>query len=358
MEQKKAAILRLENGMEFQGFSFGYYGETDGEVVFSTAMVGYPDSLTDPSYSGQILCVTFPLVGNYGVPEGGTDMYGISKNFESEKIHVRGLIISDYSFNYSHRDAVKSLDEWMKENKIVGIYGVDTRELTKTLRDEGAMLGMIVPVGSKKEFPVEDPNSINQIEIVSCKEVIEYGEGKKTVVLVDCGVKHNILRCFMDREIKVVRVPWNYDFTDMEYDGVFVSNGPGNPEFCNVAVENLKKAMKKDKPIFGVCMGNQLLSMAAGANTYKLKYGHRSHNQPVRMVGSERCFITSQNHGYAVDATTLGKDWEEWFVNMNDGTNSGIRHISKPFYSVQFYPETSSCPTDTGFIFDEFISKL
>jgi len=321
-------------------------------------MVGYPESLTDPSYSGQILTVTYPLIGNYGVPQEGPDEKGISRNFESERIWVRGLVISDYSFDYSHWDAVKSLDEWLKEHKIPGIFGIDTRAVTQTLREKGSMLGMIVPEGEKKDFPVDDPNLVNQIALVSCKEPIVYGEGSKTVAMVDCGVKHNILRCFMERGVKVIRVPWDYDFNTLEYDGLFISNGPGNPQFCNITVANLRKAMEGDKPIFGICMGNQLLARAGGANTYKLKYGHRSHNQPVRMVGTNRCFITSQNHGFAVDDATLGKDWEPWFVNMNDGTNEGIRHKSKPFCSVQFHPEASSGPTDTNFLFDEFIGKL
>ena len=358
METRKKAILRLENGAEFQGWAFGADVPCDGEVVFSTAMVGYPESLTDPSYSGQILCVTFPLVGNYGVPDGGVDKWGISKNFESEKIWVRGLVISDYSFNYSHWDAVKSLDEWMKEQGIPGIWGIDTRAVTQILRDNGSMLGMIVREGDEKEFPVQDPNLENQIALVSCKEVTTYGEGDKTVVLVDCGVKHNILRCFVNRGVKLIRVPWDYDFNQLEYDGLFISNGPGNPEFCTATVEHIRTAMQSDKPIFGICMGNQLLARAGGASTFKLKYGHRSHNQPARMLGSNKCMVTSQNHGFAVDDKTLGEDWEPWFVNMNDGTNEGIRHKTKPFFSVQFHPEASSGPTDTEFLFDLFLSKL
>ena len=356
--QKKGATLRLADGTEFRGWSFGYDGPCDGEAVFSTAMVGYPESLTDPSYSGQILCVTYPLVGNYGVPSEGVDEQGISLNFESEKIWVRGLVISEYSFNFSHWDAVKSLDQWLKEQKIPGIYGVDTRALTQLLRENGSMLGMIVPDGVQKDFPVPDPNLENQVAIVSCKEVIRYGSGSKKVVLVDCGVKHNILRCFVNRGVELIRVPWDYDFNTLEYDGLFISNGPGNPALCDVTVENIRKAMKTGKPIFGICMGNQLLARAAGASTYKLKYGHRSHNQPARMIGTDRCYITSQNHGFAVDDSTLGEGWEAWFVNMNDGSNEGIRHKSLPFCSVQFHPEASSGPTDTKFLFDEFIAKL
>lgn len=361
MQSNKKAKLILENGLEFQGYSFGYSEPAHGEVVFSTAMVGYPESLTDPSYSGQILCVTYPLIGNYGVP---TDVVenGISKFFESEKIHVRALVISDYSFNYSHWNAVKSLDEWLREQKIPGIFGIDTRELTKILREKGAMLGKIVPEGVDENFTVPDPNLENQVDIVSCKEVIVYGkeEGKKKkkVVLVDCGVKNNILRCLVGRDIEVIRVPWNYNFNTLEYDGLFISNGPGNPDLCGEAVENIRTAMQGSKPIFGICMGNQLLSKAGGAKIFKLKYGHRSHNQPVRMAGTERCFITSQNHGFAVDNNTLGTDWEPLFINMNDGTNEGIKHKSKPFFSAQFHPEASSGPTDTEFLFDEFIKML
>ncbi len=358
MKNKIGAVLKLENGMEFRGWSFGYEQACDGEVVFSTAMVGYPESLTDPSYSGQILCVTYPLIGNYGVPEQGLTSENISTNFESEKIWTRGLIISDYSYQYSHWDAVKSLDEWLKEQKIPAIYGVDTREITKVLRNNGSMLGMIVPDGVEKDFPVADPNAVNQIALVSCKEVIRYGSGDKKVVLVDCGVKHNILRCFLDRGVELIRVPWDYDFNQLEYDGLFISNGPGNPEFCEITINNIRKAYEKDKPIFGICMGNQLMARAAGASTYKMKYGHRSHNQPVRMNGTNNCFITSQNHGYAVDDNTLSEPWETWFSNMNDGTNEGIRHKTKAFCSVQFHPEASSGPTDTQFLFDEFISKL
>ncbi len=358
MDIKNPATLKLRNGMEFKGFSFGSPAPCDGEVVFSTAMVGYPESLTDPSYSGQILCVTYPLIGNYGVPDEGPDEWGISRNFESEKIWVRGLIISDYSFKYSHWDAVKSLDTWLKEQGIPGVYGVDTREITKVLREHGSMLGMVLPGDADKPFLVDDPNLENQIAIVSTQEVLRYGKGNKRVCLVDCGVKHNILRCFVDRGVEVIRVPWNYDFNKLDFDGLFISNGPGNPEFCNITVRNLRTAMGYDRPIFGICMGNQLLARAGGASTYKLKYGHRSHNQPVMMEGTNRCFITSQNHGYAVDDSTIGEEWESWFVNMNDGTNEGIRHKTKPFCSVQFHPEASSGPTDTEFLFDDFISKL
>lgn len=356
----KEAILHLKNGLEFQGYSFGYEYPSDGEVVFNTAMVGYPESLTDPSYSGQILCITFPLVGNYGVPENEI-INGISLNYESEKIHVKGVIVSDYSFNYSHWNAVKSLDEWLKEHKVPGIYGVDTRELTKILRDNGSMLGSITPRGFNLNQNLYDPSKDNQVDMVSCKEVINYGskgKGSKKVVLMDCGVKHAILKCLISRDVELIRVPWDFDFTEMEYDGLFISNGPGDPDHCGTAIEHIKKTMEIKKPIFGICMGNQLLAKAGGGSTYKLKYGHRSHNQPVRLVGSERCFITSQNHGYAVDESSLARDWEPLFINMNDGTNEGIKHKSGLFFSAQFHPEASSGPTDTEFLFDDFIKLL
>lgn len=356
MHSDKAVQLILDDGTVFEGKSFGSEKAAAGEVVFNTAMVGYPESLTDPSYLGQILVVTFPLVGNYGVPDN-TFTNGISDFYESEKIQVNGLIISDYSHEYSHWNAKKSLGEWLKENDVPGIYGIDTRELTKILREKGSMKGKIV-FKDANEIDFYDPNIDNQVALASCKEVITYGNGKKKVVLVDCGVKHNILRCLLNRDVTLIRVPWDYDFNQLEWDGLFISNGPGNPDFCEETVKNIRKAMEGDKPICGICMGNQLLSKAGGATIYKLKYGHRSHNQPVKMVDTNKCFITSQNHGFAVANASLGSDWEPLFVNLNDGTNEGIRHKIKPFFSAQFHPEAASGPTDTSFLFDMFVEKL
>lgn len=356
MYSDRTVQLILDDGTVLEGKSFGAEKANAGEVVFNTAMVGYPESLTDPSYLGQILVVTFPLVGNYGVPDN-TFTNGISDFYESEKIQVNGLIISDYSHEYSHWNAKKSLGEWLKENDVPGIYGIDTRELTKILREKGSMKGKIV-FQNINEIDFYDPNIENQVAKASCKEVIEYGKGEKTVVLVDCGVKHNIIRNLLKRNIRLIRVPWDYDFNQLEWDGLFISNGPGNPDFCEETVKNIRKAMEGNKPICGICMGNQLLSKAGGANTYKLKYGHRSHNQPVKMVDSTKCFITSQNHGYAVANSSLGTDWEPLFINLNDGTNEGIKHKTKPFFSAQFHPEAASGPTDTAFLFDMFIEKL
>lgn len=356
MRQTKKALLTLEDGTIFEGQSFGFEKPCAGEVVFSTAMTGYPESLTDPSYSGQILVTTYPIIGNYGVPPRNGDA-NMCAHFESEKIHCEAIMCQDYSWEYSHWLADRSLSEWLKEEKVVGVCGIDTRALTKRLRESGSMLGKIVIEGCDN-IDFKDPNKENLVAKTSCKEIIEYGEGSKTVVLVDCGVKFNIIRCLVERGVKVVRVPWNYDFNTLQYDGLFISNGPGNPDFAEETVINLRKAIEGNKPICGICMGNQLLSKAAGAKIYKLKYGHRSHNQPVREVGSNRCFITSQNHGFAVDNKTLGADWEPLFINMNDDTNEGIRHKTKPFFSAQFHPEACSGPTDTEFIFDKFIELL
>ena len=274
MQAKKEVLLILDDGSRFRGYSFGYDKAVAGEVVFNTAMTGYPESLTDPSYSGQMMVLTYPLVGNYGVPRQTFETNGISTFLESEKIHAEAIIVSDYSENYSHWNAVESLGEWLKKEKIAGITGIDTRELTKLLREKGSMKGKIV-FENENEIDFVDPNLINQVARVSCKEVITYGTGKKRVVLVDCGVKHNIIRCLLKRDVTVVRVPWDYDFNTLEFDGLFISNGPGDPDTCEITVNHIREAMKKKKPIFGICMGNQLLAKAGGAKTFKLKYGHR-----------------------------------------------------------------------------------
>lgn len=350
------ATLILEDGTKFQGKSFGYPISTSGEVVFNTAMTGYPESLTDPSYEGQILVTTYPILGNYGVPPV-EDENGISKYYESNRIHVRAIVAQDYTENYSHWQADRSLAKWLNDEKITGIYGIDTRALTKHLRDNGSMLGKIVVEGTA-EPEWYNPNNENLVAKVSCTQVEEYGSGDKTVVVVDCGVMHNIIRNFLERGVKVVRVPWNYDFTQLQYDGVCISNGPGNPDFAEETIANIKKALEQDKPICGICLGNQLLSKAAGAKTYKLPYGHRSHNQPVRKAGTNSCYITSQNHGYAVDADTLPAEWEPLFINMNDGTVEGVRHKTKPFVSAQFHPGASEDTSFNALLLDDFIKML
>ena len=355
MLEIKSAILTLEDGTVFKGKSFGSENPVAGEVVFYTAMTGYPESLTDPSYTGQILVSTYPMIGNYGVPRDSTEN-GIHKHFESHKLHISGLIISDYSFEFSHWNAQKSLSDWMKEYNVPGIFDIDTRALTKILREKGSMLGKIEFENELIDF--YDPNKENLVARVSCAQREVYGSGENRVVLIDCGVKNNIIRCLLKRGATVIRVPWNYDFSLEEYDGVFISNGPGDPAMCSETVENIRKTIEGDKPVMGICLGNQLLARAAGANTYKLKYGHRSHNQPVLLQGTDRCFITSQNHGYAVATDTLTGNWEPLFTNVNDSTNEGIRHKTKPFFSTQFHPEASSGPTDTEFLFDDFMEEI
>ena len=362
----RRARLILEDGTEFVGSSFGYEAGTRGEVVFNTAMTGYPESLTDPSYAGQILVTTYPLIGNYGVPDTGSGADGLPLFMESNRIHAKALVVADYSEQYSHWNARESLSSWLKRERVPGITGIDTRRLTKVLREHGVMMGQVLTDGDDEEsLSVErdDYGRVNWVEQVSCKEVITYpsvGEKRYRVVLVDCGVKANIIRCLIKRGIDVVRVPWDYDFNDLDFDGLFLANGPGDPERCETTVSHIRTFLSSTKirPCMGICLGNQLLARAAGASTYKLKYGHRSHNQPVQQVGTNKCFVTSQNHGYAVDSKTLPEDWEPLFVNMNDGSNEGIRHKVNPWLSAQFHPEACSGPVDTEFLFDDFSKML
>lgn len=354
----KKLKLILEDGSVYTGYGFGRITESKGEVVFNTGMVGYPETLTDPSYHGQILVCTYPLIGNYGVARKETSE-GVLTNFESEAIQVQGLIVSDYSEKYSHWSAEKSLSDWLDEEGIPGIYGIDTRALTRKIRNKGTMLGRIVSASAPDKFvSFEDPNFRNLAAEVSIKEPVEYSKGKTKIALVDCGVKNNIIRAFLGRDITVIRVPQDFDFLSLKVDGVMLSNGPGDPKTCETAIENTRRAMHANMPILGVCLGSQILGLAAGCDTYKLKYGHRSHNQPVNEAGTRRCYITSQNHGYAIKSETLPLDWREWFTNDNDETNEGIIHISKPFFGTQFHPEASPGPDDTEFVFDLFVRAL
>lgn len=347
--------LLLEDGSVFVGSSFGFPTAVAGEVVFNTGMVGYPETLTDPSYKGQILTLTYPLVGNYGVPDHHI-VDGIEYAFESEKIQVAGLIVSEVSLNNSHWSAVKSLTQWLDEEKIPALSGIDTRALTKRLRDKGSMLGKIISVDEDVEF--YDPNKENLVSLVSVKEPVYYQRGKKRVILIDCGCKNSIIRNLLDRDLSVLRVSWDYDFSREDFDGIVISNGPGDPKMCDKTIDRVRKAMEKNYPIFGICLGNQILALAADSDTYKLKFGHRSQNQPCIETGTKRCLITSQNHGYAIDDRTLSDDWRPWFINANDATNEGIRHSYRPFRSVQFHPEGAPGPVDANFLFDEFSKML
>ncbi|MGQ9621018.1 MAG: glutamine-hydrolyzing carbamoyl-phosphate synthase small subunit [Bacteroidales bacterium] len=354
-QEIKTARLILEDGTVYEGKPFGALVPAAGEVVFNTAMTGYPESLTDPSYRGQILCLTYPLVGNYGVPSDD-EADDILKYYESASVHISGLIVSHYSFEYSHWNARGSLHDWLVQNNVPGIYGIDTRALTKHIREKGVMLGKIENEDNQIGF--YDPNKVNLVKEVSISEKKIYGNGRWRIVLIDCGVKYNILRCLLKYNTTIIRIPWDYDYHDEDYDGLFISNGPGDPKMCSATIENIRKSLQKNIPVFGICLGNQLMALASGANTYKLKYGHRSHNQPVILKGTNHAFITSQNHGYAVDNETLSNEWEPYFINLNDGTNEGLRHKSGLYFSAQFHPEASGGPTDTEFLFDLFIENI
>ena len=340
-----SARLILEDGTVFRGRALGAARAAAGEVVFNTGMVGYTESLSDPSYRGQILVMTFPLVGNYGVPPA----------FESPRIQAAALVVSELSREYSHAQARSSLDEWLRAEGVPCIAGVDTRALTKRLRERGCMLGKVV---LDHDIAFDDPNARNLVKEVSAEKKQLFAGGGKTVVLVDCGAKGSILGELLARGLTVMRVPWDYDFLAEDFDAVVVSNGPGDPAMCGPTVASLEKLLRLEKPVLGICLGHQLLARAAGASTYKLKFGHRGHNQPCIETGTGRCYITSQNHGYAVDAASLPAAWEPWFRNANDGSNEGIRHRELPFMSVQFHPEAAPGPLDSRGLFDRFVETI
>jgi carbamoyl-phosphate synthase small subunit len=344
-ERWQTARLALEDGTTFTGEQVGFAKSVSGEVVFNTGMVGYTEALTDPSYSGQILVLTYPLVGNYGVPD----------SFESSRIHATALVVSDLAREYSHVSALKSLPQWLYEEGIPCLAGVDTRAITKRLRSKGCMLGKLMVDEHDPGF--EDPNRRDLVASVTQPRTV-YPGGKKTVVLVDCGAKASISQELRNRGVTVIRVPSDYDFLTEDFDAVLVSNGPGDPAVNTTTIRNLERALRLGRPIMGICLGHQLLALAAGARTYKLKFGHRGHNQPCVEVGTKRCYVTSQNHGYAVDTTSLPAGWHPWFTNANDGSNEGIRHGSKPFVSVQFHPEAAPGPVDSRALFDEFLAMI
>jgi carbamoyl-phosphate synthase small subunit len=339
--------LILKDGSEIEGESFGAAKSVSGEVVFATGMVGYPEALTDPSFRGQILVLTFPLIGNYGVPK--------KEKWESSKIQVKGLIVCNYIDTPSHHESERTLREWLKDEGIPALEIKDTRELTKKLRTEGVMLGKMLC--GKKEIPFEDPNEKNLVAEVSTKKIWEMGNGKKTIVVIDCGVKLNIVRRLNAHGLKVVVVPWDTDVTKLTFPflAVLISNGPGDPKKVKETIKNVKKILAKKIPTLGICLGNQILSLACGGTTYKLKFGHRSQNQPAILSSSNRCYLTTQNHGFAVK--DIPKGFKEWFSNANDNTNEGIIHKTEPFMSVQFHPESSPGPLDTDWIFDFFLKK-
>lgn len=371
--------LILKDGSEYGGRSFGASKSVNGEVVFATGMTGYVESLTDPSYAGQILVMTYPLIGNYGVPN--------KKTWESGKIQVAGLVVSTYNDTPSHFESERSLSKWLKEEGIPALEIKDTRGLTLRLREKGCVLGKIdffsgvIPSASEGSLKYkkgilrrsaalapqndagvsmafEDPNLRNLAAEVSIKKPKIIGDGKKTVLVLDCGIKQNIVRELVKRKVKVIQVPWNYNpfASKIKFHGALISNGPGDPKMCTTTIEIVKKTLAKKIPTFGICLGNQILALAAAGDTSKMKFGHRGQNQPVLLVGSKKCYLTTQNHGFQV--SRVPKSFKPWFINLNDRTNEGIIHKTLPFMSVQFHPESCPGPLDTGWLFDEFLKKL
>lgn len=355
------AKLILQSWEIFTGISFWYEANTSGETVFNTGMVGYPETLTDPSYSGQILICTYPLLGNYGVPDfEKKDENGIKKYFESDKVHIRALIVSEYTENYNHFEAQSSLGEFLKSQKIPALTGIDTRALTQILREKGCILGKIIFEGKQDTLTFEDPNlSLLSYEVCT-KEIQVYGSGKKKICLVDMGVKNNMIRNFLKHDTTVIRVPGDYPFMDgsIEFDGLFISNGPWDPKMYTKTIKEVQKVIQRNVKIFWICLGNQILGLAMGAKTYKLSYGHRGQNQPVKDLLTGKCILTSQNHSFAIDESSLPKNLKVWMKNINDGTNEGIYCSNKPMRSVQFHPESSPGPNDSMYLFEDFISSL
>ncbi|KAG0166017.1 Multifunctional pyrimidine synthesis protein CAD [Apophysomyces sp. BC1034] len=357
-----SAALKLKSGQVFQGTSFGAEKSSFGEAVFTTSLVGYPESMTDPSYTGQILVFTQPLIGNYGVPGQTKDQFGLYKHFESDRIQVSGIIVNDYAAQYSHWTAVESLGEWCKRSNVPAITGIDTRALTHLLREQGSTLSQIVVGDEQAPTKFPDPNAENLVAKVSTKTPIQYNpSGDVKIAVVDCGVKQNILRCLTKRGASVTVLPHDFDFNKVadQFDGLFISNGPGSPVMCTETIKHLRVAIDHfNKPIFGICMGNLLLGMAAGLDVYKLPFGNRGHNQPALHVDTGLCYITSQNHGYALDDRVMPAGWKRMFVNANDGSNEGVRHESKPIFSVQFHPEAKGGPQDTEYLFEDFLGLV
>ncbi len=358
---KPAARLALDDGTQLHGHGFGAVKPVRGEIVFNTAMAGYVEALTDPSYRGQILVLTYPLVGNYGVPpprrRGSLDV-----PYESDRIQVQALVVQNYVDAYSHHEASRSLHEWLLAEGVPGLTGIDTRALTRRLREHGTIQAGVYPASINERDVLAQSGAVDMREevfhLVAPREPLHYAGGILSILLIDVGAKDNIVRSLLARGASVVRAPWHADLAALaaRADGILIGNGPGDPKDLAPLVAQVRMLLENyRKPIFGVCLGNQILALAAGADTHKLPYGHRGVNQPVQDLLTRRCYVTSQNHGYAVVDQTLPEGWEPWFVNVNDGTNEGIRSLQRPHFSVQFHPEASPGPGDTGFLFDEFM---
>lgn len=353
--------LVLEDGTTMVGQGFGAPRAVAGEVVFNTGMTGYVETLTDPSYKGQILTLTYPLVGSYGVP-APRPPGSLDGPYESDRIQVQALVVQSYVDRYSHHAAVRSLGAWLAAEGIPAVTGIDTRTLTRKLREAGTMKGWLLPAEADVERAKRTADAVEMREeafrAVAPRETIVHEGGKLKVLLIDAGAKDNIVRSLLERGVSVIRAPWHARIAELAQraDGILIGNGPGDPKDLGPLIEQLRGVLGTyQRPIFGICLGNQILALAAGGDTYKLPYGHRGVNQPVQDLLSRRCYITSQNHGYAVDDESLPADWEPWFVNINDGTNEGIRSRLKPFFSVQFHPEATPGPKDAAYLFDDFL---
>ncbi len=371
MTSRSKCILKLSNGREFTGELIGAPVSSSGELVFTTGMVGYSEALTDPSYFGQILLFTYPLIGNYGIPPLPTFLtMESSRGFESDRVHASAVIVAVDSEDAFHWTSRQTLDAWLKQQNVPGIVGLDTRQLVHMIREEKKLYGAVVPEGATgvrsfmdvmpSESPAVffDPSAQEVVQAVSCKEPYVIGRGTKRVVVVDTGVKWNILRQLVQSGAEVQVVPWDYDLSKVDAAGYLLSNGPGDPEKTGNLRDRIKQLFETKRPILGICLGHQLLALAAGATTSRMPYGHRSHNQPVQLVGTRKGYITSQNHGFMVDHGSLSNEWEPWFINANDQTIEGIRHRTLPYRSVQFHPEAAGGPRDTGWIIEQFVKEL
>ncbi|KAI9726241.1 MAG: Multifunctional pyrimidine synthesis protein CAD [Cirrosporium novae-zelandiae] len=360
------ATFMIRDGPIFHGKSFGAKTNISGEAVFTTSLVGYPESLTDPSYRGQILVFTQPLIGNYGVPSSTRDEHGLLKYFESPNIQAVGVVVADAAEKYSHWTAVESLSEWCAREGVPAVTGVDTRAIVTYLREQGSSLARIT-IGEEYDADQDeafvDPEQINLVRKVSTKAPfhVSSSNGDLHVAVIDCGVKENILRSLVSRGASVTAFPYDFPIHKVahHFDGVFISNGPGDPTHCQETVYHLKKLMDSSQiPVMGICLGHQLLALAVGARTIKLKYGNRAHNIPALDLTTGRCHITSQNHGYAVDASTLPEDWKEYFINLNDSSNEGMIHKTRPIFSTQFHPEAKGGPLDSSYLFDAYLDSV
>lgn len=368
MRQK--CTLELSSGHSFQGELIGAPLESSGEMVFTTGMVGYSEALTDPSYFGQILAFTYPLIGNYGIPPLPSKLTDdIPVGFESSKVNVAAAIVTIDSEEAFHWNSFQSLSDWLAEQAVPGISGIDTRHLVHIIRSTPNLKGRIIPErpeGHRTLGPFDclekgnyfDPGEHNILPAVSTEQPVKLGSGKYKIAAIDCGIKWNIIRQLLKYDTQVELIPWNADLSKVDCDGWLLSNGPGNPQNTGDLVSNVKKILEEEKPVLGICLGHQILSLAAGLETERMDYGHRSHNQPVYLMGTRKGFITSQNHGYVVKETSIPEDWNVWFRNANDQTVEGIRHADKPFLSVQFHPEAAGGPRDTNWVMNEFFEKV